>query len=1059
MINIPTAVFSLVVLLACGVSTVTCGKHCKYDKKGAKWTPCDPSLHVRTKTVPLRKGRDGCPPAKIITRPCKTGIVINNCLYVPVSSWSECDPTTKTATRTLELRKKDSDQCDYNEVESRDCDGKGSKRGKHDKKHKDKKHKHRKGKKGKEKGEKGLKTGKKGCRYKKGPWSDCDSATKQQVRTLELKKGPSTCKQEKVQERKCRHKKKGHKGKNNKGKKGRKGKNKKKGKKGKKDPDDTPVAPPKLTEMRVWPLASSVEVSWKPPDQGTVRGYQIGYGISIPDVYSVEVNASVLHYSIENLEPEQEYIVSLRARNKAGLGSPLYETVRTGRAEASGNSGQLLLAPVGVRAITVSAYSIVVSWADSSVLKLRGGVEDTTGKVYTVRYMQLNHLSKDDKPKFVMRNTTESLVYIEGLMPYTHYEFAVRVSQGSARSVWSMAVTNTTFASVPSSKPADFTADIVRSDPTTVTLTWQPPDEPNGPITGYVIFYSKDPILPDDAWAASAVNGNRLSTLIKDLDPNSAYFFKIQARNNVGFGPITSPVTVTVPDVLPSAPINFSSASVQHDPSAVMLKWQRPEKVLEPITGYVISYTDDPNLPERSWAIQAVAGDQLNNTITDLQPNAKYFFKLQAKNKAGFGPPTNPISYTIPDVPPSVPRALTVEKSRKYPCAVVISWLPPLDMGEPIIGYIVLYTEEDALQWAAEGIKGDHRSITLRKLKPHTTYQFKVQARSETHLGPSSPPVSYAPDDGLCDSNSSLKPPTDLRVIVLSSNSAIMSWRDPMRGIPYPDGKSDAASTYTVRYGPRDNPASHTYLNPPFPSLYLVDLNPNTEYEFSVRLNRENRHSSWSRRVYNTTMEAAPGTAPVNVTVTLAEDDPTVARITWGPPLMPNGRITGYLVFSTTRRKQPMSDWQVEGVHGNTTSLTVRDMMPNTKYVFKLQARNAKGYGPMSMAVTYKTPKVYGGTVEDVTVRTSSEDPYSAVISWQPPSNGRKRIAHYIVVRKDVEADETVRMQVPGDQLTVVSHGLLPARSYAFTVQTKFRHASGPHSAPVHYVVPKELLQ
>lgn len=64
---------------------------------------------------------------------------------------------------------------------------------------------------------------------------------------------------------------------------------------------DIPTAPPKLTEMRVWPLATSVEVSWKPPNHGTVRGYQVGYGISIPDVYSVDVNASVLHYIIENL--------------------------------------------------------------------------------------------------------------------------------------------------------------------------------------------------------------------------------------------------------------------------------------------------------------------------------------------------------------------------------------------------------------------------------------------------------------------------------------------------------------------------------------------------------------------------------------------------------------------------------------------------------------------------------------------------------------------------------------------------------------------------------------
>ena len=104
-----------------------------------------------------------------------------------------------------------------------------------------------------------------------------------------------------------------------------------------------------------------------------------------------------------------------------------------------------------------------------------------------------------------------------------------------------------------------------------------------------------------------------------------------------------------------------------------------------------------------------------------------------------------------------------------------------------------------------------------------------------------------------------LKSPTDLKVIILSSTSAIMSWRDPMHGIRYADGSTDG-STYTVRYGVRLNSShvsNYTYLSPPyFPSLYLVDLTPNTEYEFSVRRSRGDRHSAWSVPVYNKTLEA-----------------------------------------------------------------------------------------------------------------------------------------------------------------------------------------------------------
>ena len=50
---------------------------CKYDKKGAEWSACDPVLHVRSKSVPLRKGKNGCPETKTMTRPCKAGVEIN----------------------------------------------------------------------------------------------------------------------------------------------------------------------------------------------------------------------------------------------------------------------------------------------------------------------------------------------------------------------------------------------------------------------------------------------------------------------------------------------------------------------------------------------------------------------------------------------------------------------------------------------------------------------------------------------------------------------------------------------------------------------------------------------------------------------------------------------------------------------------------------------------------------------------------------------------------------------------------------------------------------------
>ena len=67
------------------------------------------------------------------------------------------------------------------------------------------------------------------CKYKKGNWSDCDPITRKKVRTLEIKKGPSSCKKKKTDTKQCNPKKSKSKGEKSK----RKGK-KRKGKKQKK---------------------------------------------------------------------------------------------------------------------------------------------------------------------------------------------------------------------------------------------------------------------------------------------------------------------------------------------------------------------------------------------------------------------------------------------------------------------------------------------------------------------------------------------------------------------------------------------------------------------------------------------------------------------------------------------------------------------------------------------------------------------------------------------------------------------------------------------------------
>jgi len=158
----------------------------------------------------------------------------------------------------------------------------------------------------------------------------------------------------------------------------------------------------------------------------------------------------------------------------------------------------------------------------------------------------------------------------------------------------------------------------------------------------------------------------------------------------------------------------------------------------------------------------------------------------------------------------------------------------------------------------------------------------------------------------------------------------------------------------------------HNYRNATDLNAMLDDLRPDTEYEFTVKVVKGRRQSPWSLVVLNSTQEAAPESPPRDLSVIpdgdatgVAEDAGTVT-LTWLPPRRPNGRINGYVIFYTVDKRKQDREWVVEGVVGDKTAAEIRSLEPDTKYYFKIQARNSKGYGPQSPVVTYKTKSSSG---------------------------------------------------------------------------------------------------
>ena len=66
------------------------------------------------------------------------------------------------------------------------------------------------------------------------------------------------------------------------------------------------------------------------------------------------------------LEPNSEYVISLRAYNNVGDGRPIYETTRT-QDEIAREPSTPLATPLGLHAIVLSSTTVVLTWVDSTL--------------------------------------------------------------------------------------------------------------------------------------------------------------------------------------------------------------------------------------------------------------------------------------------------------------------------------------------------------------------------------------------------------------------------------------------------------------------------------------------------------------------------------------------------------------------------------------------------------------------------------------------------------------------------------------------------------------------
>ncbi|KAM6139663.1 fibronectin type III domain-containing protein 1 [Phoenicopterus ruber ruber] len=98
--------------------------------------------------------------------------------------------------------------------------------------------------------------------------------------------------------------------------------------------------------------------------------------------------------------------------------------------------------------------------------------------------------------------------------------------------------------------------------------------------------------------------------------------------------------------------------------------------------------------------------------------------------------------------------------------------------------------------------------------------------------------------------------------------------------------------------------------------------------------------------------ELRPLKAPHNITVVAVEGCHSFVIVDWAKPAQ-GDMVTGYLVYSASYDDFLKNKWSTRTA--GTTHLPIENLKPNTRYYFKVQAKNPFGYGPVSSSVSFIT--------------------------------------------------------------------------------------------------------
>ncbi|XP_059914574.1 LOW QUALITY PROTEIN: receptor-type tyrosine-protein phosphatase F-like [Gadus macrocephalus] len=682
--------------------------------------------------------------------------------------------------------------------------------------------------------------------------------------------------------------------------------------------------------------------------------------------------------------------------------------------------------PTSVTVTETTATSVTLTW--------------DSGNPEPVSYYMIQYRAKVSENGFQEVDGVATTRYsIGGLSPYSEYEFRVMALNNIGRGPPSDPVETRTGEQAPSSPPLHVQARMLSAS--TMLVQWEPPEEPNGQIRGYRVYYSSDMTAPLSAWQKHNTDDSRLTT-ISGLTTDITYSLRVLGFTSVGDGPPSDVLQVKTQQGVPAQPSSFE-AEAELD-TRIMLSWLWP--VQDPITKYELHYWEANSENDKIHTTFDPAG---SHAVEGLKPDTLYHFSLAARSEMGLGVFTQPIeartAQSTPSAPPQEVHLVSLTST-----SLKVSWVAPPAASRhgAIVGYSISYQApagEDAGRHEVPGISAESTSHVLEELEKWTEYQVWVRAHTDVGPGPESAAVRIKTKEDVPGA-----PPKKLEVTAVNSTAIRVTWKPPMQGKQHGQIRG-----YQVIFSRLENDEPRGQPNIMDVSLpeaqwnieesteheaIIGGLHAETTYSVTVAAYTTKGDGARSKAKVITTTGAVPGKPTMMISTTIGN----TALIQWQPPKEMVGELMGYLLQYKRTEDEAFTSRELRSLDDH---YTVTGLHKGATYVFRLSAKNRAGAGEAhvkEIGTQEDTPSGY-----PLNLRVTGLTTTSTQLAWEPPALAERngRITQYTVVYRDINSQQNTTNRTGDTRMTI--QGLKPDTTYDIRVQAFTSKGAGPISPSI----------